>query len=252
MDLGLATRSAIVTGGARGIGRAVSERLAAEGARVLVADLDPKMAADTARRIRQNGGSARSCAVDVRRPGSVARMVQTAIRWFDAIDILVNNAGVGRSSRVADMTTAEWHLVLEVNLTGAFLCARAVYPWMQQRGAGRIVNMASMAGRATSTVGGAHYTASKAGLLGLSRHLAREWAADAITVNAVSPGIIDTPMLRADTDARRRASLSASIPLRRLGEPEEIAALVCFLASDEAAYITGANVDIHGGELIIA
>jgi 3-oxoacyl-[acyl-carrier protein] reductase len=164
----------------------------------------------------------------------------------------VNNAGVLRSTPAADIAAAEWHLVIDANLTGAFLVAHAVYPSMRRRGAGRIVNMASMAGRATSTLGGAHYTAAKAGVLGLSRHLAREWAADNITVNAVSPGIVDTPMVRGATDEGQREQIRASIPLGRLADPAEIAALVCFLASDEAGYITGANVDIHGGELIIA
>jgi 3-oxoacyl-[acyl-carrier protein] reductase len=122
---------------------------------------------------------------------------------------------------------------------------------MAGRGGGRIVNMASMAGRATSTLGGAHYTAAKAGLLGLSRHLAREWAPFHINVNAVCPGIVDTPMVRNAVDDERLARVLASIPFGRLAAPEEIAALVCFLASDQAAYITGASVDIHGGEMII-
>ena len=142
--------------------------------------------------------------------------------------------------------------MVDANLTGAFLCARAAYPALKATGHGRIVNMASMAGRATSTLGGVHYTTAKAGVLGLTRHLAREWARDGITVNALSPGIVDTPMVRESTGEERMAQVLASIPLGRLAEPWEVAALVCFLASDEAAYITGANVDIHGGELIIA
>ncbi len=186
------------------------------------------------------------------RAASVASMVRRSIDQFGDIDVLVNNAGLLRSTRAADIPAAEWHLVLDANLTGAFLVAHAVYPSMRRRGAGRIVNIASMAGRATSTLGGAHYTAAKAGVLGLSRHLAREWAPDNITVNAVSPGIVDTPMVRDATDDSRREAIRASIPLKRLADPAEIAALVCFLVSDEAAYITGTNVDIHGGELIIA
>jgi NAD(P)-dependent dehydrogenase (short-subunit alcohol dehydrogenase family) len=167
------------------------------------------------------------------------------------VDILVNNAGGLRSTAVAAITPAEWDLVLDVNLKGTFLCAQAVFAAMVSRGGGRIVNMASMAGRATSTLGGAHYTAAKAGVLGLSRHLAREWAAVGITVNAVCPGIVDTPMVHGAVDAERLAQVRDSIPLGRLADPGEIASLVCFLASAEAAYITGASVDIHGGELII-
>ena len=150
------------------------------------------------------------------------------------------------------MTAEEWHLVVDANLTGSFLCARAAYPALRDSGHGRIVNVASMAGRATSTLGGVHYTTAKAGVLGLTRHLAREWARDGITVNAVSPGIVDTPMVRGATDAARMTEVLAAIPMGRLADAAEIAALIAFLASDEAAYITGANVDIHGGELIIA
>ena len=245
-------RTAIVTGAGRGIGRAIAERLASEGGRVIVGDIDGTAARATARGIRGTGGIARAERVDVTRAASVASMVRRSIDQFGDIDVLVNNAGVLRSTRAADIPAAEWHLVLDANLTGAFLVAHAVYPSMRRRGAGRIVNIASMAGRATSTLGGAHYTAAKAGVLGLSRHLAREWAPDNITVNAVSPGIVDTPMVRDATDDSRREAIRASIPLKRLADPAEIAALVCFLVSDEAAYITGTNVDIHGGELIIA
>ena len=178
-------------------------------------------------------------------------MVGQAVQAYGGVDILVNNAGVLRSTKVEAISPEEWDLVLDVNLKGAFLCAQAVLSTMVSRGGGRIVNMASMAGRATSTLGGAHYTAAKAGLLGLSRHLAREWAPHRITVNAVCPGIVDTPMVRQAVDAERMARVLASIPFGRLADPGEIANLVCFLASDEAAYITGASVDIHGGEMII-
>jgi NAD(P)-dependent dehydrogenase (short-subunit alcohol dehydrogenase family) len=219
---------------------------------VVVADRDPRAAGETAREIGREGGSAGAVRVDVTRPDSVGTMVDRAIDRYGDTDILVNSAGILRSTRAADIDPVEWRLVVDANLTGVFLVAHAVYPSMRRRGGGRIVNMASMAGRATSTLGGAHYTAAKAGVLGLSRHLAREWAADGITVNAVSPGIVDTPMVQGATDELRREEIRASILLRRLADPAEIAALVCFLASDEAAYITGANVDIHGGELIIA
>jgi NAD(P)-dependent dehydrogenase (short-subunit alcohol dehydrogenase family) len=243
---------AIVTGAGQGIGRAIAERFGSEGASVAVADLNGATAAEVARSIENAGGRAIAVTVDVTNPADAARLAAEAQDQLGRIDVLVNNAGILRSTRAADVTAEEWHLVVDANLTGAFLCARAAYPGLRASGNGRIVNVASMAGRATSTLGGVHYTTAKAGVLGLTRHLAREWAADGITVNAISPGIVDTPMVRGSTDPQRMGQVLASIPLGRLAEPSEIAALICFLASDEAAYITGANVDIHGGELIIA
>jgi NAD(P)-dependent dehydrogenase (short-subunit alcohol dehydrogenase family) len=243
---------AIVTGAGQGIGRAVAERLGAEGAAVVVADLNSDTADTVVESIEAAGGQAIVIRVDVTNPADTERLAAETERQFGRIDVLVNNAGILRSTRAHDVSAEEWHLVLDANLTGAFLCARAVYPALRASGHGRIVNVASMAGRATSTLGGVHYTTAKAGVLGLTRHLAREWATDGITVNAISPGIVDTPMVRGSSDPSRMAQVLASIPLGRLAEPAEIAALIAFLASDEAAYITGANVDIHGGELIIA
>jgi NAD(P)-dependent dehydrogenase (short-subunit alcohol dehydrogenase family) len=157
-----------------------------------------------------------------------------------------------RSSALEQISEAEWDLVVDANLKACFLCSQAVVPDMKNRRYGKILNMASMAGRATSTLGGAHYTAAKAGVLGLTRHLARELAPCRINVNAVSPGIVDTPMVAAALSSEQRQKLAASIPFERLAAPAEIASLVAFLVSDDAAYITGASVDIHGGELIIA
>ncbi len=245
-------RVAIVTGAGRGIGRAIAERLAADGASVVVGDLDDAAAGETVAAIEAAGGHALAVHVDVTRPDDVEALAAAATDRFGGIDILVNNAGILRSTKAAEVSPEEWHLVVDANLTGSFLCARAAYPALRESGHGRIVNMASMAGRATSTLGGVHYTTAKAGVLGLSRHLAREWARDGITVNAVSPGIVDTPMVRDSTGADRMVQVLAAIPMGRLADASEIAALVAFLASDEAAYITGANVDIHGGELIIA
>jgi NAD(P)-dependent dehydrogenase (short-subunit alcohol dehydrogenase family) len=247
-----AGRVAIVTGSGQGIGRAIAERFAADGASVVVADLNDVTARDVVQAIEAAGGRAVAVRTDVTDPADTEALVVATVDRFGRIDALVNNAGILRSTRAADVTAQEWHLVVDANLTGAFLCARAAYPALRDSGHGRIVNVASMAGRATSTLGGVHYTTAKAGVLGLTRHLAREWATDAITVNAISPGIVDTPMVRDSTDAERMARVLASIPMGRLADAAEIASLVCFLASDEAAYITGANVDIHGGELIIA
>lgn len=243
---------AIVTGAGRGIGRAVAVRLAASGLAVVFADSDKDGAEVAAKAVRDGGGAAVACVADVSRPQDAAAMVALAARTYGHLDVLVNCAGILRSTSVDAIKLEEWDLVLRVNLTGAFLCAQAAHSLLRQSPTARIVNIASMAGRATSTLGGAHYTASKAGVLGLTRHLAREWAADGITVNAVSPGIVDTGMIRAEADDERLETVRRSIPMGRFADPGEIASLVAFLASSEAAYITGANIDIHGGELIIA
>jgi NAD(P)-dependent dehydrogenase (short-subunit alcohol dehydrogenase family) len=247
-----AGRVAIVTGGARGIGRSIAERLAADGAAVLIADLDEPTATEVATTIVGRGGRALAVRVDATDAADVRAMAAATIEAFGGVDLLVNNAGILRPTRVVDISPEEWDLVVDTNLRSTFLCSQAVQPSMVERGGGRILNVASMAGRATSTLGGAHYTAAKAGVLGLTRHLAREWASVGITVNAISPGIVDTPMVRGGIDAEGLERIRRSIPLQRLAEPAEIAALVSFLLSDEATYITGANVDIHGGELIIA
>ena len=247
-----AGKGVIVTGAGQGIGRAIGERFARDGGSVMLADLNGAAADAGAAALRAEGHQAIGHEVNVADHIAVRGMVERAIAEFGGVDVLVNNAGVLRSTRVVNISPDEWDLVLDVNLKAAFLCSQAVHDSMASRGGGRIVHMASMAGRATSTLGGAHYSTAKAGVLGFSRHLAREWAKDGITSNAISPGIVDTPMVRGSTDDARMAQVLASIPLGRLADPAEIANLVCFLASDEAAYITGANVDIHGGELIIA
>ncbi len=247
-----AGRAAVVTGAGRGIGRAVVERLAADGVAVAVADRDGPAADEVAAAIVAAGGRAIACTMDVTDPDMVVSLMRATADAFGGIDFLVNNAGLLRSTSAEQITHAEWHLVIGANLTGTFLCSAAAYPYFVARGRGSICNVASMAGRATSTLGGAHYTTAKAGVLGLTRHLAREWAKHRIRVNAISPGIVDTPMVRASRDAAGLESVRRSIPLGRFANPAEIAALIAFLVSDEADYITGTNVDIHGGELIIA
>ena len=178
-------------------------------------------------------------------------MVAATLEHFGAVHVLVNNAGVLRPTKVIDIDEAEWDFVVDVNLKGTFLCSQAVLSPMKRAGWGRIVNLSSTAGKNISTVGGAHYTAAKAGILGFTRHLAKEVAGDGITVNAVCPGLIDTEMVRATIDDERAAAYAKSFPIQRLGQPEEVAELVAFLASDRAAYITGASMDINGGDLMI-
>lgn len=247
----LAGKVAIVTGAGSGMGAAAARALAAAGARVVATDLDRAATEATAASIAEAGGEALAIVADVAKPDDVNRMVAAAAERFGTVDILACIAGVLRTSKVEQISESEWDLVLDVNLKGVFLCAQAVIPAMKAQRSGKIVILASLAGRATSTLGGAHYTASKAGVLGLSRHLARELAPFSINVNAINPGIIDTPMVRANTSPERMESVLASIPFGRLGTPEEVADLIVFLSSEASAYITGTAVDIHGGELII-
>ncbi len=247
----VAGKVALVTGAGSGMGAAAARALANEGASVVVADINEAAAAALAAELVAAGHKAVAVGGDVARGADARRMVAAAVEQFGTIDIVAAIAGVLRTSRVDAITEDEWDLVLDVNLKGAFLVSQAAIPTMREQRSGRIIILASLAGRATSTLGGAHYTASKAGVLGLSRHLARELAPHNINVNAINPGIIDTPMVRANTSAEHLERVIDSIPFGRMGTPEEVADLIIFLASDASRYITGAAVDIHGGELII-
>ena len=242
---------AVVTGAGRGMGYEVARRLAAGGAKVVVNDLAPESADRAATRLAQSGGEAIAVPGDVTASRDVRRMVDQSAKRFGAVHILVNNAGLLRPTRVVDLEEEEWDLIVGVNLKGTYLCSRAVLPLMRSEGWGRIVNFSSTAGKNVSTIGGAHYTASKAGVLGFTRHLALEVARDGITVNSVCPGLIDTEMVRSTISRERARAYAESFPAGRLGEPSEVAELVAFLASDRAAYITGASLDINGGDLMI-
>jgi len=244
-------RVAVVTGAGQGMGRAVARRLAAGGARLVVNDVAADAAERTAADIETGGGEAIAVGGSVASKGDVDRIVEAALDRYDALHILVNNAGVLRPTPVIDIEEDEWDLVVSVNLKGTYLCSRAALPPMQRAGWGRIVNFSSTAGKNVSTVGGAHYTASKAGVLGFTRHLAKEAARHGITVNAVCPGLIDTEMVRATISDDSAKAYAEDFPIARMGEPEEVAELVAFLASDRAAYITGASLDINGGDLTI-
>lgn len=247
----LKDKTAIVTGGGQGMGLAVVLKLASIGANLVVNDVDSSRADAAAQEVTTAGGNAIAAPADITSRTEVDQMVGRAIDAFGGVHILINNAGILYPTSVAEMAEEEWDRVIEVNLKGTFLCAQAVLPPMKKAGWGRIVNFSSSAGKSVSTVGGAHYTASKAGVLGFTRHLAQEVAADGITVNAVCPGLIDTEMVRTTITDERTDAYANSFPIPRLGRPDEVADLVAFLASDQAAYITGASLDINGGDLMI-
>jgi len=239
-------RVAIVTGGARGIGRAISEKLAALGANVVIADMLVELAEKTAEEISQvTNRKIISSKVNVTDGKSASELIERTLADFGKVDILVNNAGITRDTLILRMEEADWDAVLNVNLKGAFNCSKAVIrPMMKQR-YGRIVNISSVSGQA-GQAGQTNYSASKAGLIGFTKALAREVASRQITVNAVAPGFIPTSLTNDLSEELKKSILSAT-PIGRMGKPEEIAAAVAFLASEEAAYITGQVLAVDGG-----
>ena len=248
MNADFTGRVAIVTGAARGLGRAAAERLHERGASVVVHVRDQARADAVAQFI---GERAYGVGVDIAAHGASELIVQRTLDRFGRVDILVNNAALALTTRFPDLTPEEWRAALEVNLTVPFLLTKAVLPAMRAQQYGRIVNVSSSAGRTVSTLGGAHYTASKAGLLGLTRAAAKELGKFGITVNAVCPGMIDTELTRESASTETLDRLAASYPVPRLGTAVEVADLICFVASEEAGYITGTSLDITGGDLMM-
>ena len=242
MTIDLVGRNALVTGSTRGIGRAIAESLAAAGARVAVVGRDQARAAEAAAAI---GSGARGFAADVSDPASVVALVEAVEKEFGQIDILVNNAGLTRDNILFRIKDEDWDTVLDANLRGAFVAIRAVARGMIKRRWGRIINIASVVG-ITGNKGQANYAASKAGLIGLTKSVAKELGSRNVLVNAVAPGFIDTDMTAAMTP-EARAGLTGQIPLERLGTPQDIAGVVTFLASDQAGYITGQTLVVDGG-----
>jgi NAD(P)-dependent dehydrogenase (short-subunit alcohol dehydrogenase family) len=244
------TRSAIVTGGGSGIGRAIATRLAADGAAVAVLDRDAASAEHAAEGIVTAGGTAVGVAADVTDRPAIEAAVAEVVERLGAPTILVNNAGLQGFDRFLTITPEHWQRILDVNLTGTFHCCQVVLPHMLDAGWGRIVNISS-----SSAQGGqqlmAHYVSSKAGVIGLTKALALEFGPKGITVNTIPPGFIDTPMLR-DSEAKGLLgpgvdAAIATTPVRRIGEPEDIAAACAYLVSDEASYVTGQVIGVNGG-----
>ena len=241
----LAGKCAVVTGGGSGIGRASAIALAVEGADVAVADLNLQGARETAVSIEQLGRKAIAIRADVSKKADVMAMADAAIGALGKIDILVNNARINRAAWLRDMTEEEWDSVMDIHAKGTFLCTQAVVMGMMERRYGKIVNISSIIGK-SGTATGVNYSAAKAAIIGFTKAAAKELAKHNITVNAVLPGVIDTPMSRAVPDKFRNAQL-AETPMRRPGQPEELAAVVVCLASDESSYMTGAAVEVTGG-----
>ncbi len=242
---------AIVTGAGQGMGKAVAKRLANGGSRIVVFDINREQADATVKSLNEFNCESLVVTGDVTQKQDVEKAVKATLDKFGQVDILINNAGVLRPTAVIDIDEKEWDWVVAVNLKGTFLFSQAVLKVMRKNNWGRIVNFSSTAGKNISTVGGAHYTSAKAAILGFTRHLAKEEAGYGITVNSVCPGLIDTEMVRNTIDPVKTKQYAESFPINRLGEPEEVAELVAFLCSNRASYITGASLDINGGDLMI-
>jgi 3-oxoacyl-[acyl-carrier protein] reductase len=238
-------RVAIVTGAGQGIGQGIALKLAENGARVVVSDVNDRTIEETVGQIDSLGHQALGIKVDVACRDEVLQMVETTMAKFGRIDILVNNAGIARSATLLKLSEEAWDEVLDVNLKGVFRTTQAVARHMVEARYGKIINISSVYGR-TGTIGDSNYASSKAGIIGFTKSVARELGRHNINVNAILPGMVDTPLLGGIPD-RYLKPMVEEIPLRRVGTPEDIANVTAFLASDQSSYITGATIEVTGG-----
>ena len=236
---------ALITGAAQGLGKATALLLARHGADIVVSDVNLEKAQETAQEVEALGRKAMAIKTDVSRLEEVEKMVEAALGKMGKVDILVNNAGVARDKLMLRMTEEDWDLVLDVNLKGTFHCTRAVIRHMSKQRGGRIVNIASVVGE-MGNAGQANYAASKAGIIGLTKTTAREFAQRGIAVNAIAPGYIETPMTEVIPE-KAKEELKKLIPMERLGKPEDVAQAVLFLVSEASNYITGQVLNVNGG-----
>lgn len=244
-SLRLNQRVAVITGASRGIGRAIAVRFAQAGARIVAAATNRELLDQLLGEIRSLGAEGFPLAIDVSVPADAAKLCHEAVERFGRLDILVNNAGITRDGLVLRMKEEDWDRVLDVNLKGAFNCAKAAFPYMMKARWGRIINLSSVSGQ-TGNAGQANYAASKGGLIALTKALAKEFAPRNVLVNAIAPGYISTDMTKS-IDEKARAKLLERIPLSRFGEASEVADVAMFLASDLARYITGQVITVDGG-----
>ena len=247
--MNLINKVAIVTGAGRGIGKAIAITLAREGANIIAIDVDIQTAEKVAKEINSLDRQALAVQVDVSDSKEVNRMVQSVLKKFKRVDILVNNAAIIKRGSIEDLTEEDWNRVMDVNLKGAFNCAKAVVGTMKKQRYGKIVNISSIAGKIGDLASAPCYGASKAGMTCLAKSLARELASYNINVNVVAPHAIETDMSKEWSEEKRK-SIIADIPLGRMGEPEDIAEAVVFLVSDKAKFITGEVLDVNGGCLM--
>jgi 3-oxoacyl-[acyl-carrier protein] reductase len=241
----LSDKVAIITGASRGIGRFISVALAAQGVKVVVSARNAEALESLTAEIKAQSGEALAVVADVAVEAEAVNLVEQTVATYGKVDILINNAGITRDGLLLRMKSDDWDAVLDTNLKGAFLCTRAAAKYMSKQRSGRIINISSVVGQ-MGNAGQANYCASKAGLLGLTKSVARELARRNVTVNAVTPGFIVTEMTEKMTDKAREA-MTEQIPLGRLGEAEDVANAVLFLASDQSSYITGQVLGVNGG-----